>query len=103
MDMNAQNIYIPNADPIEIYNNNNAYVCWGKSTTTKGLCHMTIRENAIRKSVTNKVVSSTHIEGKINIADIFTKGLKDANLFIILRNLITSIPPNTSILNSSSE
>ena len=101
--MGTQNIYIPNKEPIQVYNDNNACVCWSKSTTTKGLRHMTIRENAIRESVSDKTVSIKHIEGKINIADIFTKELKDTKLFITLRNLITSIAPNSSTLNDSSE
>ena len=94
--MGTQHIYIPNKEPIQVYNDNNACVCWSKSTTTKGLRHMTIRGNAIRESVSDKTVSTKHIEGKINIADIFTKELKDTNLFITLRNLVTSIAPNSS-------
>ena len=72
-DMNTAHIYTPNKEPIQVYNDNNACVCWSKSTTTKGLRHITIRENAIRESVSNKTVSIKHIEGKINIADIFKK------------------------------
>ena len=41
------------------------------------------------------------IEGKPNIADMFTKELKDADLFITPRDLKTSIAPDTSILNDS--
>ena len=102
-DMGTQSIYVPHKEPIQVYNDNNACVCWSKSTTTKGLRHMTIRENAIRESVSDKTVSIKHIEGRINIADIFTKELKDIQLFITLRNLITSIAPNSSTLNDSSE
>ena len=101
--MGTQDIYIPDTEPIKVYNDNNACICWSKSTTTQGLRHMTIRENVIQESVSNKTVSIKHIEGKINIADIFTKELKDTQLFITLRNLITSIAPNTSILNDSLE
>ena len=75
----------------------------GLSLQLQSLRHMTIRENAIRESVSDKTVSIKHIEGKINIADIFTKELKNTNLFIILRNLITSIATNSSTLNDSSE
>ena len=102
-DMNTSHIYTPNKEPIQVYNDNNACICWSKSTTTKGLRHITIRENAIRESVSNRTVSIKHIEGKINIADIFTKELKDTTLFITLRNLITSIAPIHSITNDSSE
>ena len=79
--MNTQNIYIPSLEPIKVYNDNNTCVCWSKSTTTKGLRHMTIRENTIRESLSNNTVSIKHIEGKINIADVFTKELKDARTY----------------------
>ena len=101
--MNAKNIYTANKEPIQVYNDKHACVCWSKSTKTKGLRHITMRENAIRESVFNRNISIKHIEGKINIADIFTKELKDTTLFIILRNLIISITPTNSILNDSSE
>ena len=102
-DMNTAHIYTPNKEPVQVYNDNNACVCWSKSTTTKGLRHIAIRENGIREYVSNRTVSIKHIEDKINIADIFTKELKDTTLFITLRNLIPSIAPTHSILNDSSE
>ena len=37
--------------PVSIWNDNNACVCWSKNTTTKGLRHVQIRENAVRESV----------------------------------------------------
>ena len=58
--------------------------------TTKGLRHMTIRENAIRESVDNKFIKVMHVSGKTNLADMFTKEMKDTNHFINLRNLIVS-------------
>ena len=33
--------------PTPIYNNNTACIAWSKATTTKGLCHLQMRENAI--------------------------------------------------------
>ena len=93
-DMNCSHIYAPTTQPIRILNDNNACVCWSKSTTTKGLRHMSIRENAIRESVSDKTVTIAHIEGKINLADIFTKQHKDKQTFLQIRDQITSIPPN---------
>ena len=58
--------------------------------TTKGLRHITIRENAILKSVDNKFIRVLHIEGKTNIADIFTKEMKDTVHFRTLRDLLVS-------------
>ena len=100
-DMKCSQIYAPSRKPIRILNDNNACVSWSKSTTTKGLRHISIRENAIRESVSNDTVTIAHIEGKINQADIFTKEHKDKQIFIQLRNHITSIPPNTCYQRTS--
>ena len=42
---------------------------------------MTIRENAVRESVLDGTVLIKHIAGSFNIADIFTKELKDTSTF----------------------
>ncbi len=76
--------------PTTIYNDNNACVCWSKTTTTKGLRHIQMRENAIREAVANDFVSVQHIEGKINLSDMFTKEDKDTEHFIFLRDLVLS-------------
>ena len=94
-DLSIQHILLP-GNPINVYNDNNACVCWAKAMTTKGLRRITIRENAIRESVDNKFVRVLHIDGKINIADIFTKEMKDVNHFLTLRNLLVSKPKNRS-------
>ena len=90
-DCNVKNIYMPHNTPTKIYNDNNACVCWAKSSTTKGLRHISIRENAVRESVQNKTISIHHIDGSYNIADIFTKELKDKSLFLKIRDIITSV------------
>jgi deoxyuridine 5'-triphosphate nucleotidohydrolase len=74
--------------PSIIYNDNSACVCWSKATTTKGLRYVQIRENAIRESVESDFISVRHIEGKVNLADIFTKEDRDAEHFISIRDLI---------------
>ena len=83
-------------DPIKVYNDNMACVCWSKATTTKGLRHITIRENAIRESVDSKFITVMHVAGVKNVADIFTKEMKDIALFIALRDLIVTDPPENN-------
>jgi hypothetical protein len=90
-DLNISHILMP-GHPIKVYNDNNACVCWSKSLTTKGLRHITIRENAIRESVDNHFIEVLHIAGKTNLADMFTKEMKDVNHFLKLRNYIVSEP-----------
>ena len=72
----------------KIYNDNNAAVCWSKNSTTKGLRHVQIRENAVRESVLSQFIKVLHIAGKINLADMFTKEDKDAKHFISIRDQI---------------
>ena len=78
---------------IPIYNDNRACVDWSKTKTTKGLRHITIRENAVREQVQMKLVKILHIPGILNPSDIFTKEDKDKHHFILIRNLLVS-PPN---------
>ncbi len=76
--------------PTPVYNDNSACVNWSKSTTTKGLRHIQIRENAIRESIATNFINVKHIEGRVNLADIFTKEDKDADHFIEIRDFILS-------------
>jgi hypothetical protein len=43
----------------------------------KGTKHLNLHETAIHENVQNKTVKITHIPGKINASDLFTKELKD--------------------------
>ena len=70
--------------PTTIYNDNAACVNWSKNTTTKGLCHLQIRENAVRESCINGFIEVKHIFGKLNLSDMFTKEDKDVQHFITL-------------------
>jgi deoxyuridine 5'-triphosphate nucleotidohydrolase len=74
--------------PTMVYNDNSACVCWSKATTTKGLRHIQMRENAIREAVASDFISVRHIEGKVNLADMFTKEDRDTEHFIQVRDLI---------------
>ena len=79
--------------PSTIYNDNSACVCWSKATTRKGLRHIQMRENAIREAVLNDFVTVTHIMGKVNLADLFTKEDKDVAHFLSIRDILVQNPP----------
>ena len=70
-----------------------------KKTTTKGLRHLTVRENAIRESVDKNFISGKHIGSKRNLADIFTKEFRDVSMFLTLWEMITSVAPSIKINN----
>jgi hypothetical protein len=46
-----------------------------------------MRENRIRENIASQFISIHHIDGKINLADIFTKEMKDTSHFVQLRDL----------------
>jgi hypothetical protein len=71
-----------------IYNDNKACVNWSKSCTTKGLRHIQMRENRVRENMQNQFVQICHINGKTNLADLFTKEMRDTVHFVELRDLM---------------
>jgi hypothetical protein len=73
-----------------IYNDNNACINWSKKCTTKGLRHIQMRENKVRENVANHIVTIQHVNGKTNLADIFTKEMKDTGHFVEPRDLMMS-------------
>jgi len=83
--LEVRDIFMPSVNTI--YNDNKACVDWSKSCTTKGLRHIQMRENRIRENIESRFVSIKHIDGKINIADVFTKEMRDINHFVTLRDL----------------
>jgi hypothetical protein len=54
---------------------------------SKGLRHIQMRENRIRENIISQFVSIQHVHGKINLADIFTKEMKDTTHFVELRDM----------------
>ena len=70
--------------PVTVYNENMDFLYWSKSTTTKGLIHTKIRENAIREAVHEKTIHVKHIRFETNLADIFTKDHKDNHYFLTI-------------------
>ena len=85
-EMELTNEYI--SGPVHIWNDNHACICWTKNTTTKGLRHVQICENAVRESIANGLIKVQHIEGKRNPSDIFTKEDKDTEHYIDARNSV---------------
>eukprot|EP00957_Ditylum_brightwellii_P080060 6089007-Ditylum_brightwellii.AAC.1 len=69
-----------------------ACVSWSKLTITKGLCHITIRENAIREAITDNIVNVHHTAGEVNLADIFTKEHKNMSHFIAIQDQLATSP-----------
>ena len=84
------------SQPIDLYNDNMACVLWAKSTTTKGLRHITMRENATRESVHDKTIAIHHVGGKVNTSDLLTKEFgRDPTHFRDLRAATMSQIPTT--------
>jgi hypothetical protein len=73
-----------------IYNDNQACVNWLKRGTTKGFRHIQMKENRVRENVASSFVRVIHIDGKTNLADLFTKEMKDVGHFVTLRDLMMS-------------
>jgi hypothetical protein len=74
--------------PTTVYNDNSACVNWSKNTTTKGLRHIQIRENAVRESFQKGFLTVEHCPGKLNLSDMFTKEEKDLQHFLNIRNVV---------------
>ena len=75
-----------------IYNDNMATIHWIKNKTSKNIHHLQIRENEIQESVAKKFVKVKNVDGKINLAEIFTKEDKDLSHFIRIPDKILSRP-----------
>jgi hypothetical protein len=84
--LGVKHIFMPNFTTI--FNDNNACINWSKKCTTKGLRHIQMRENLVRENVENSFVSIEHIGGKQNLANLFTKEMKDTGHFVELRDLM---------------
>lgn len=69
-----------------VFNDNQAAVNWAASVTNKGTKHINLRENKVREAVADGSARVRHIDGIINVSDIFTKELKDGAHFRRLRD-----------------
>ena len=63
--MTIYHMYLEKNSPIKLFNNNTACMCWSKSTTTKGLLHITIQNKDIidipeAKIYTSNLIATTN-------------------------------------------
>jgi hypothetical protein len=73
--------------PTILYNDNNACVKWCHNMTTKGNRHIKNCKNSTHKWVADGPIAVKHVSGKCNVADLFTKEMKDGAKFCCLFNL----------------
>jgi hypothetical protein len=64
-----------------VYNDNEACIKWCHTMTTKGNQHIEHQENAVKEWVEANSISVSHISGKCNPSDIFTKEMRDGSNF----------------------
>ena len=83
-----KDVFMPGANIV--YNDNSACVNWSKSSTTKGLRHIQMRENRIRENIASNFIRVNHVDGKVHLADIFTKEMIDTTHFVEIRDAIMS-------------
>jgi len=84
--LDVKDLFMPEVNII--YNDNQACINWSKSWTTKGLHHIQMKENHVRENIANNFVTIHHVDGKLNLADLFTKEMKDTSHFIELRDMM---------------
>jgi hypothetical protein len=84
--LGVHQIFMPSTNII--YNDNQACVNWSRSCSMKGLQHIQMCENHVRENIASNFVQINHIEGCLNLADIFTKEMKDTTHFVELRDII---------------
>ena len=84
--LEVRDLFMPSINTI--FNDNKACVNWSKLTTTKGLRHIQMRENFVRENVIKQFVTIDHVGGKVNMADLFTKEMRDTGHFVELRDLM---------------
>jgi hypothetical protein len=84
--LDVKHVFMPSTNII--YNDNKACVHWFKSCTTKGLHHIQMKENRVRENVQNSFVHICHVDGKTNLADLFTKEMRDTSHFVALRDIM---------------
>jgi hypothetical protein len=64
-----------------LYNDNKSCVCWSRNMTKKQICHMEMRENAMREWVQDSYLQILHVPGRGNPANIFMKEMRDGAHF----------------------
>jgi hypothetical protein len=82
----VKDIFMPGTN--NVYNDNQACINWSNKCITKGLRHIQMKENLVHKNIASNFVSVRNVDGKVNLADIFTKEMKDTCHFVELRDLM---------------
>ena len=82
-----RNLNLPLTSLVPVYNDNKGAVDWCKGTITKKTRHIDLQENHVKENI-NRTLSLSHIPGKTNLADIFTKEYKDSTFYLRLRDLL---------------
>jgi hypothetical protein len=82
--LGVKDLFMPGVNII--YNDNQACINWSKISTMKGLQHIQMKENC--ENIAKQFVGIHHIDGKINLADLFTKEMKDTSHFVELHDLM---------------
>jgi hypothetical protein len=72
--------------PTPLYNYNDACIKWCHNMTTKGNHHIKNCKNSTWEWVPEGTISVTHVSGKCNVSDIFTKEMRDSTNFCRLRD-----------------
>ena len=73
-----------------LYNDNEACMKWCHDLTRKGNRHIEHKETATRKWVADGTIAVSHVSGKCNLSDIFTKEMRDGANFRRLRDSFMS-------------
>ena len=89
-DLNILDTIMPNT--VKVHNDNNACVQWSASMTTRALRHIQMRENAVREEHAKGHIKCVHIQGNINLSDMFTKEDKNTAHFTEIRNKMMAKP-----------
>lgn len=84
--LNIKELFMPGMNTI--FNDNQACVNWSRSCTSKGLRHIQMKDNHVRENIASKFIAVKHVDGKINLADIFTKEMKDTGHFVELWDIM---------------
>jgi hypothetical protein len=88
----AVDLGLPDAEtPTIFYNDNRGCVDWTKgASVSKKLRHLNMRELGVRLYQNLGAVTIQHIEGKKNVADIFTKEIKEPSHFRFMAFTLTT-------------
>ena len=84
--LEVKSIFMPTTNVI--WNDNKACVHWSKSCSTKGFRHIQMKENRVRENIQSNFVKICHVNGKVNLADLFTKEMKDTGHFVELWDIM---------------